>query len=90
MLDMLNLMISLIIGILLGLLLREKQHFDLSKVTFAAVVVLIFSMGFTIGSNNDLLASMQSIGVNAIIILLLSIFFSVAFVKLARRVVKLE
>lgn len=89
MLNMLNLMISLIAGILLGLLLREKRQLDFSKVTFAAIVVLIFSMGFTIGANNDLLASLHNIGVNAIVILLFSIFFSIVFVKAVRKVVKL-
>jgi len=89
MLNMLNLMISLIAGILLGLILREKRQLDFSKVTFAAIVVLIFSMGFTIGANNDLLASMYSIWVSAIIILSFSIFFSIIFVKAVRRAIKL-
>jgi hypothetical protein len=47
-------------------------------------------MGFTIGSNNELLWSMYKIGFDSIIIVLLSVSFSVIFVKAIRRVVKLE
>jgi hypothetical protein len=47
-------------------------------------------MGFMIGSNNELLASMYRIGFDSVIIVLLSVFFSVIFVKAIRKVVKLE
>jgi len=82
--------VPLVAGILLGFFLRDKKHIDLGKVTFGAIVALIFSMGFMIGSNNDLLASMPKIGVNAIVIALLTIFFSLVFVKAARKVVRFE
>lgn len=90
MLNTFNLLVSLIAGILVGILIRNKTHFDLSKITFAAIAVLIFSLGFTIGSNNDLLASMHNIGLNAIVIVLMSAFFSIVFVKIARKAVRLE
>ena len=90
MLNMPSLLIPLIAGILLGFFLQNKKCFNLSKFTFAAIVVLIFSMGFMIGSDNELLASMYRIGFNSIIIVLLSVFFSVIFVKAVRKVVKLE
>jgi len=85
-----NVIIPLLAGILLGLFLRDKKRIDLGKATFGAIVALIFSMGFTIGSNNDLLVLMPRIGVNAIVIALLTIFFSVVFVKAARKVVRFE
>jgi uncharacterized membrane protein YbjE (DUF340 family) len=85
-----SLIAPLIAGILLGFFLQNKKRFNLSKVTFAIIIVLIFSMGFMIGSNNELLASMYRIGFDSIIIALLSVFFSVIFVKAIRRVVKLE
>jgi uncharacterized membrane protein YadS len=90
MLNLPSLIAPLIAGILLGMFLQNKKRFNLGKVTFAAIIVLIFSMGFTIGSNNELLASMYRIGFNSIIIVLLSVFFSVIFVKAVRKVVKLE
>jgi uncharacterized membrane protein YadS len=85
-----SLLIPLVAGILLGFFLQNKKRFNLGKVTFAAIVVLISSMGFMIGSNNELLASMYRIGFDSIIIVLLSVFFSVIFVKAVRKLVKLE
>ena len=89
-LSMLNLMVSLIVGMLLGYFLRERTKVNLSKVTVGSIVVLIFSLGFSIGSNNELLSSMPRVGLNALVILLLAIFFSVIFVKAARKMVRIE
>jgi uncharacterized membrane protein YadS len=85
-----SLLIPLIAGILLGFFLRNKKRFNLGKATFTSIIVLIFSMGFMIGSNNELLASMYKIGFDSIIIVLLSVFFSVILVMAVRKMVKLE
>lgn len=90
MLNMPSLLIPLIAGILLGFFLRNKKRFNLGKATFTSIIVLIFSMGFMIGSNNELLASMYKIGFDSIIIVLLSVFFSVILVMAVRKMVKLE
>jgi uncharacterized membrane protein YadS len=90
MLNLPSLLIPLIAGILLGFFLQNKKRINLGKATFASIIVLIFSMGFMIGSNNELLASMYRIGFDSIIIVLLSVFFSVILVMAARKVVKLE
>ncbi len=87
---MLTLVLALIAGIGLGYVLREKKRVDLGKVVFGAIIILIFSMGFSIGSNNELLASMPAIGVNAVVIMALSVVFSIVFLKVARKLVKLE
>ncbi len=87
---MLTLVLALVAGIGLGYVLREKKRVDLGKVVFGAIIVLIFSMGFSIGSNNELLASMPVIGVNAVVIMALSVVFSIVFLKAARKLVKLE
>ncbi len=87
---MLTLVLALIAGIGLGYVLREKKRVDLGKVVFGAIIILIFSMGFSIGSNNELLASMPVIGVNAVVIMALSVVFSIVFLKVARKLVKLE
>lgn len=86
---MLVLVVPLVVGVVAGFLLRDKRHFDLSKVTFGVILVLIFSLGFTIGSNNELLASFPSVGVSALALALLAIGFSVFFVVLVRRRFKL-
>jgi len=89
-LSTLTLVLALIAGIGLGYVLREKKRVDLGKVVFGAIIILIFSMGFSIGSNNELLASMPAIGVNAVVIMALSVVFSIVFLKVARKLVKLE
>lgn len=89
-LSMLTLVLALIAGIGLGYVLREKKRVDLGKVVFGAIIVLIFSMGFSIGSNNELLTSMPVIGVNAVVIMALSVVFSIVFLKAVRKLVKLE
>ena len=87
---MLNVIIPLVAGILLGFFFRDRRRLNLGKVTFGAIIALIFSMGFMIGSNNELLASMPRIGVSAVVIMLLSVFFSVVFAMVARKLVKME
>lgn len=90
MLNLVVLTFSLIAGVLLGYLLREKKHLNLSKVILGVILVLIFSLGFSIGSNNDLLVLLPGVGLNAVIILLLTLFFSVLFVVAAVRMVKMK
>ena len=89
-LSTLTLVLALIAGIGLGYVLRGKKCVGLGKVVFGAIIILIFSMGFSIGSNNELLASMPAIGVNAVVIMALSVVFSIVFLKVARKLVKLE
>ena len=79
------LIIPLVAGILLGYILRGKRKPDLSGITLGAIVVLIFSLGFSIGSNNQLLASLPRVGLNALVIMFLAVGFSVLFVFLIKR-----
>jgi len=86
--DLLKLLLPLIGGILLGYLLRSKAQLKLDKLTFVIIIALIFSLGFGIGSNNELLGSLPKVGLSSLVISLLAIFFSVFFVKMAKRMVK--
>ena len=63
---------------------------DLNRVTFGVVLLLIFSLGFSIGSNGDLLGSLSRVGADAVVIMLLAVGFSVIFVKAAGRLVRLD
>ena len=85
-----NFVIALVLGIGLGYLWRERKHVNIGRGTFVADIALISLMGFNIGSDNALLASMPTVGVNALIIVSLTVFFSLVFVKIVRKVVKLE
>jgi len=68
-------------GMLFGYFLRERRKINLGKVTVGIILVLIFSLGFGIGSNNQLLESLPNVGLSAVVIAALAIFFSVVFVK---------
>lgn len=87
---MLNFIVPLIAGILLGYVLRNKKRVNLSQVTFGTIIVLIFSLSFSIGSSNELLGAMPKVGLNAVVVLLLALLFSVVFVKAARKMVRME
>jgi len=79
------LVVPLIAGMLLGYFLREKRKANLGKVTFGIILVLIFSLGFGIGSNSELLKSLPEVGSSAVVIASLAIVFSVVLVKVVRR-----
>lgn len=85
-----SLVVALASGLLLGYVLRNRRRVNFSRVTFGIIVVLIFSLGFGIGSNSELLNSLPSVGFDAVVILLFALAFSVLFVKVVRRLVKVE
>jgi uncharacterized membrane protein YbjE (DUF340 family) len=84
------LVVPLVAGILVGYTLRKRWHANLTKITFGIIIVLIFSLGYSIGSNSEALSSLPRVGWNALFIAVLSIAFSIAMVKLVRRKVNLE
>ena len=89
MLNLAVLIVPLVAGVSLGYALRRKGQANLSKVTFGIIIVLIFSLGFSIGSNNEVLSSLPRVGLSAFVITLLAIVFSIVFVELIRRKVRL-
>jgi uncharacterized membrane protein YbjE (DUF340 family) len=86
--NVLKLIVPLAAGILLGYSLQNRKLVKLDKVSLAVIIMLIFSLGFGIGSNNELLNAMPKVGFNALIISVLTILFSIAFVKAGRRMVR--
>ena len=84
------LVVFLVAGVLLGYLLRGEKHVNLNHVVFWVILVLIFFLGFSIGSNNELLNSIPTVGLDAVVLSLLAMVFSVFFVKVARKVVRVE
>jgi hypothetical protein len=87
---MLNLIVPLIAGILLGYVFRNRRHVNLSQVTFGTIIVLIFSLGFSIGSNNELLGAMPRVGFDAVVVLAFTLLLSAVFVKAAGKMVKMK
>jgi uncharacterized membrane protein YbjE (DUF340 family) len=84
-LTLVYLVVPLIVGVALGYLLQEKKFPKLDKISLAVIVILIFSLGFGIGSNNELLASLPQVGVQGLLIAALAIIFSIAFIRAARK-----
>jgi len=79
------LVVPLAAGMLLGYFLREKRKVNFGKVTLGIILVLIFSLGFGIGSNSELLNSLPDVGLSAAVIASLAIVFSVVLVKAVKR-----
>jgi predicted ABC-type exoprotein transport system permease subunit len=84
------LIIPLAAGMLFGYFLREKRKVNLGKLTLGIILVLIFSLGFGIGSNSELLNSLPEVGLSAVVIASLAIVFSVILVKAVKRTAGLE
>ncbi len=81
------LVFPLMLGILLGYLFRKNKIPKLDKASVAVILVLIFSLGFGIGSNNQLLTAIPQVTLQGLLIAILAISFSIAFVIMGRRLV---
>ncbi len=81
------LIVPLALGILLGYLFRDRKMPKLDKASLVIIFVLIFSLGFGISSNSELLASLPQVGVQATVIATFAIIFSIAFVKIGKKLV---
>jgi len=87
---MASLTVTLVAGILVGYVLQRRRRINFTRASFVIIIVLIFSLGFKIGSNTDLLSALPRVGVNATVIALLAMGFSVVFVRLVRKVAGLK
>ena len=85
-LDLVRLLVPLAVGIALGYFLRRRR-LNLDKITSGIILVLIFSLGFAMGSNGELLAVMPHVGLTAIVLVVMALLFSIVFVKAARKLV---
>lgn len=84
------LIVPLITGIAAGYFLRDKRRIEQGKLVFWVILVLIFSLGFSIGSNNDLLGALPDVAAISVILVLFTVGFSVVLVKVAGKLVKLD
>lgn len=88
-LDIAVLVPPLVVGILLGYYLRGKKPFRVGRFVSGVILILIFSLGFSIGSNTEFLTIMPSVAFNALVLLVMALLFSILFVKAFRKLVKL-
>ena len=82
------LIVPLAVGVSGGYLLRNRKVPKLEKLSVAIIIILIFSLGFGIGSNSELIAALPQVGLQALVLATLAIIFSIAFVKAGRKLVK--
>lgn len=87
--DVAILVFPLVVGIALGYFLREKKLLNLGRITSVIILVLIFSLGFSMGSDSELLAVMPHVGLTSMVLLALALFFSILFVKAFRKLVRI-
>lgn len=74
-------LISLVIGIVIGLLgIIPKKYMKFnSRFQQIGVVLLLFSMGASIGSNKELILNIKILGLKAVTFALLTCLFSIIF-----------
>jgi len=74
-------LISFVVGILLGLT-RKFEFLKKYKLVTIITVILLFVMGFEIGSDNELFEKLPEIGFSALVIALAGILGSVVFTSI--------
>jgi hypothetical protein len=92
-LDVVVLVLPLVTGLAVGYYLRgyylRGKPFSVGKIFLGVILVLIFSLGFSIGSNTELLAVMPNVAFNALVLLVLALLFSILFVRATQKLVKI-
>ncbi|WP_430883722.1 LysO family transporter [Fusibacter sp. JL216-2] len=82
-----SIIIFLIVGILLGnrLSLKDKGKKINEKAQLIGLLLLLFSMGISIGANNDVVSNLNSIGLQAFVFALLTTLGSIICVFIVSR-----
>lgn len=77
--------VSLLAGVVIGLVgIIPKRYMKFnSRFQQAGVILLLFSMGASIGSNRELILKLKNIGLKSITFALLACLFSILFTYLA-------
>lgn len=80
-------LVSLVIGIILGILniLPRKLVSYNSRFQQGGVILLIFSMGASIGSNRDIISGLEGMGLKALVFAVLTSMISILFVYIISR-----
>lgn len=77
-------LVSLVIGIVIGIIgfIPKKYMKFNSKFQQIGVILLLFSMGASIGANKELIMELKTLGLKAITFALLTCLFSILFTYL--------
>lgn len=69
---------------------KEKDYSWINKITTACLVFLIFTMGARIGSNEQVIQSLSTIGVKALIMTIICFAGSIFGVIVVRKILKIN
>lgn len=87
-LGLIRIVAPLAVGMAVGYFLRGKK-LNLNRALSGSILALIFCLGFSIGSNNELLEVLPHVGVASMVLLATAVIFSIIFAKAARRIMKI-
>lgn len=81
---MTGLLISLFAGILIGIFkIFPEKHLGLNgKIQILSLIILLFTMGASIGANKDLLSNISTMGIKALMFAVLTSVFSIGILYL--------
>lgn len=65
------------LGVLLGYRFRGREWKNLQGLISGAIFLLLFLLGITVGANNDIMANLDSIGLESFVITLAAVGGSV-------------
>lgn len=65
------------LGVLLGYRFRGREWKNLQGLISGAIFLLLFLLGITVGANNDIMANLDSIGLESFVITLAAVVGSV-------------
>lgn len=81
-----------VLGYIVGMLLKkkDKRFAWTGKITFVCIMLLVFTMGARIGANEQVVASLGTIGVAAFVLTALAFIGSIAATFAARKVLGID
>lgn len=74
---MVKIIVFMLMGLFCGWLFRRRRLKSVGYLISLLVYLLLFTLGLEIGSNDEIFYKLHALGLNAIVITLLSVFFSV-------------
>ena len=82
---MLITIIILVAGFLAGLLLQGRVKLPTGMITLISICLLLFILGLEIGSNQELLGNLPSMGLIALLVAIFTLLGSITLTKLLTR-----
>lgn len=78
----------MIFGTVVGYIFREKRLGNISKIITVIIWMLLFLLGIEVGTNQDIIAGLATIGIEALIITISAVLGSAIMALLLWRYIK--